>query len=74
MLLTGAPRSYSIYKVVAALAAQLQKDFGRLDILVNNAGVVGFGVALHKMPVEQWDAILNTNLRGNFYTSKLWRR
>lgn len=51
---------------VAALAAQVQQS-GRLDILVNNAGIGGFGGPLHSMPVEKWDAVLNTNLRGVFY-------
>jgi len=58
----------SDWNSVAALAAEVQKRFGKLDILVNNAGVGGFGGPLHQLPVEKWDAILNTNLRGVFYT------
>jgi len=53
---------------VAALAARIQTTFGRLDILVNNAGIGGFGGPLHTMPAENWDAVINTNLRGAFYT------
>jgi 3-oxoacyl-[acyl-carrier protein] reductase len=56
------------WKSVAALAARVEKTLGRLDILVNNAGIGGFGGPLHAMPVENWDAVLNTNLRGVFYT------
>src|SRR5215831_2549108 len=56
------------WKSVAALSARVRKTFGRLDILVNNAGIGGFGGPLHTMPVENWDAVLNTNLRGVFYT------
>lgn len=52
---------------VAALAERVQKTFGRLDILVNNAGIGTFGGPLHTMPMEKWDAIFNTNLRGVFY-------
>jgi len=48
-------------------AARVREKFKRLDILVNNAGIGGFGGPLHKMPAEQWDAVLNTNLRGVFY-------
>ena len=52
---------------VEQAAQRVAKTFPRLDILVNNAGIGGFSSPLHKMPPEQWDAILNTNLRGVFY-------
>ena len=52
---------------VERVAARIRQTFGRLDILVNNAGVGGFGGPLHKMPPNDWDAVLNTNLRGVFY-------
>jgi NAD(P)-dependent dehydrogenase (short-subunit alcohol dehydrogenase family) len=55
---------------VSALAARVQQTFSRIDILVNNAGTGSFGGPLHTMPVEKWDPILNTNLRGVFYTIK----
>jgi 3-oxoacyl-[acyl-carrier protein] reductase len=52
---------------VEKLAAQLDREFGRIDILVNNAGIGGFGGPLHTLPPESWDAVLNTNLRGVYY-------
>jgi 3-oxoacyl-[acyl-carrier protein] reductase len=52
---------------VKALAEHVEKKFGRIDILVNNAGIGGFSTPLHQLPVEDWDRILNTNLRGVFY-------
>lgn len=52
---------------VKALAEQVEKKFGRVDILVNNAGIGGFSSPLHQLPIEDWDRILNTNLRGVFY-------
>jgi 3-oxoacyl-[acyl-carrier protein] reductase len=49
-------------------AARLESTFRRLDILVNNAGVGGFDSPLHELAPEEWDRVLNTNLRGVFYT------
>lgn len=53
---------------VAALAQRIKATFNRVDVLVNNAGIGGFGGPLHTMPLENWDAVLNTNLRGVFFT------
>jgi NAD(P)-dependent dehydrogenase (short-subunit alcohol dehydrogenase family) len=58
----------SDWNSVAALAQQVQQKYARLDILVNNAGIGGFSTPLQSLPIENWDAILNTNLRGVFYT------
>lgn len=52
---------------VTNAARQVQREFGGLQILVNNAGIGGFSASLHELPPEQWDAILNTNLRGVYY-------
>jgi len=52
---------------VQALAAQVERTYGRVDILVNNAGIGGFNQPLHEVPPDAWDAILNTNLRGVYY-------
>lgn len=53
---------------VTALAQRIKETFGHLNILVNNAGIGGFGGPLHTMPLENWDSVLNVNLRGVFYT------
>jgi 3-oxoacyl-[acyl-carrier protein] reductase len=50
---------------VQTIGAQILEDFGRVDILVNNAGVTRDGLSM-RMPVEDWDTVLNTNLRGAF--------
>ncbi len=48
-------------------ATRVDSTFGRADILVNNAGVGGFTDALHNLQPDEWDRILNTNLRGVYY-------
>jgi len=48
-------------------ATRVDSTFGRADILVNNAGVGGFTDALHNLQPDDWDRILNTNLRGVYY-------
>jgi 3-oxoacyl-[acyl-carrier protein] reductase len=53
---------------VEATAKQVEYTYGRVDILVNNAGVGGFGGPLHQLPPDAWEQILNTNLRGVYYT------
>ncbi|MBF8286310.1 MAG: short-chain dehydrogenase/reductase [Dehalococcoidia bacterium] len=42
---------------------------GRLDVLVNNAGIVHMAGVIDTK-VEDWERVLNTNLRGMFFTSK----
>ena len=58
----------SDWNSVSSLAQGVQQIFNRVDILVNNAGIGEFGGPLHTMSLENWDAVLNTNLRGIFYT------
>jgi len=48
-------------------AARVQSTFGRIDILVNNAGVGGFETPLHELAPEEWERVMNTNLRGVYY-------
>lgn len=43
--------------------------FGRLDILVNNAGITKDGL-LVRMKEEDWDAVLDVNLKGAFFTTR----
>ncbi len=45
------------------------KEFGTLDILVNNAGITRDTVLL-RMKEEDWDMVLNVNLKGSFLCSK----
>ena len=53
---------------VEHLARTIRERAGAVHILVNNAGVGSFGGPLHQLPLDDWDKILNTNLRGVYYT------
>ena len=44
---------------------QILQDFGRIDILVNNAGITKDGLVM-RMTEEQWDAVINVNLKSAF--------
>ncbi|WP_137789693.1 3-oxoacyl-[acyl-carrier-protein] reductase [Bacillus sp. E(2018)] len=44
-------------------------EFGSLDVLVNNAGITRDNL-LMRMKEEDWDAVINTNLKGVFLTTK----
>ena len=50
---------------VATATKQILADAGKVDILVNNAGVTRDGL-LMRMSEEDWDTVLNTNLKGAF--------
>ncbi len=52
-----------------ALVEQVLTDFGRLDILVNNAGTTRDNLIL-RMDEQDWDIVLDTNLKGTFNCSK----
>jgi 3-oxoacyl-[acyl-carrier protein] reductase len=58
---------------VAAAGEKILSETGRVDILVNNAGVTRDGL-LMRMSDEDWDAVLNTNLKGAFSFSKAFAR
>lgn len=45
------------------------KTFGKLDILVNNAGITKDNLII-RMSEEEWDAVLNINLKGTFLCTK----
>ena len=44
---------------------EVLKDFGRIDILINNAGITKDGLIM-RMSEQQWDAVINVNLKSAF--------
>jgi len=58
---------------VGAMADRVLADAGRIDILVNNAGVTRDGL-LMRMSEADWDAVLDTNLKGAFLVTKAFTR
>jgi 3-oxoacyl-[acyl-carrier protein] reductase len=64
-----AAKAYSVdvsdHPGVQEIGAQILEDFGRVDILINNAGVTRDGLSM-RMSIEDWDTVLNTNLKGAF--------
>jgi NAD(P)-dependent dehydrogenase (short-subunit alcohol dehydrogenase family) len=50
---------------VQKAGSQILEDFGRVDILVNNAGVTRDGLSM-RMSQDDWDIVLDTNLKGAF--------
>jgi len=54
---------------VEAAVEKIAARFGHIDILVNNAGVTRDGL-LMRMKSEDWDVVLNTNLKGAFHLTK----
>lgn len=47
------------------VVAEIVKEFGKIDILVNNAGITKDGLML-RMNEQQWDAVINVNLKSAF--------
>jgi 3-oxoacyl-[acyl-carrier protein] reductase len=55
--------------VVDDVVAQVKAKFGRIDVLVNNAGITQ-DARLQKMTVEQFDKVIDVNLRGVFHCAQ----
>ncbi|MGM4988848.1 SDR family oxidoreductase [Tardiphaga sp. 841_E9_N1_2] len=51
---------------IAALFARTMQEFGRLDVLFNNAGMGAPAIPFEDLGLEQWQAVVNTNLTAPF--------
>ncbi len=64
-----AAKAYAVdvsdHYAVQQTGVRILEDFGRVDILVNNAGVTRDGLSI-RMSIDDWDTVLNTNLKGAF--------
>ena len=56
-------------EMVDAMVQQVLNQFGRIDVLVNNAGITQ-DARLQKMTIEQFDRVIDVNLRGVFHCSQ----
>ena len=56
--------------MVDAVVAAVLAEFGRIDVLVNNAGITQ-DARLQKMTLEQFDRVIDVNLRGVFHCSQV---
>ncbi|MDY3091139.1 MAG: 3-oxoacyl-[acyl-carrier-protein] reductase [Porphyromonas sp.] len=55
----------SIFDSAHELVREVHQEFGRIDILVNNAGITQDALMM-RMTEEQWDNVININLKGAF--------
>jgi 3-oxoacyl-[acyl-carrier protein] reductase len=73
----GLAKGYAVdvadYEATQAFGKQVAEDLGVASIVVNNAGITRDGLAL-RMSEEDWDAVLDTNLKGAFNTVKAFQR
>jgi NAD(P)-dependent dehydrogenase (short-subunit alcohol dehydrogenase family) len=60
----------SVADQAAALVAAAVDRFGGLDVLVNNAGTGGAQLRLHEVEPEDFDRVIDVNLRGTFLCTK----
>lgn len=60
----------SNYEAIEAATKTVLDTFGKIDILVNNAGITR-DASLKKMTVDQWQSVIDVNLTGVFYCTKI---
>lgn len=57
-------------KDVISVFADIAREFGKIDVLVNNAGISGVDKPTHEITEEEWDTVINVNVKGVFLCAK----
>lgn len=57
-------------KEVKAVFSDIVSEFGKIDVLVNNAGISGVDKPTHEITEEEWDKVINVNVKGVFLCAK----
>jgi NAD(P)-dependent dehydrogenase (short-subunit alcohol dehydrogenase family) len=55
---------------VEKVFAEVVKEFGKLNATVNNAGIAGADKPTHELTEEEWDMVMNVNVKGVFFCTK----
>lgn len=63
------PCDISDSDTLSEIITEIIKENSRIDILVNNAGITKDSLLI-RMSIEQWDDVINTNLKGAFHCTK----
>lgn len=60
----------SVEEQVKRMIREVMDHFGRIDILVNNAGITQLGSGIENLSTEDWDYVMDVNLKSAFLTSR----
>ncbi len=55
---------------VAKVIGEIAVKWGRIDVLVNNAGIIGVDKPTHELTEQEWDKVMNVNVKGVFFCTK----
>ncbi len=64
----------SDYKRMEEIAEDFVQKYGRIDVLINNAGIVNSLVPAENIKKDDFDRVIDVNLKGTFYTTLVFGR
>ncbi len=64
------PLDVSNENQVQSVMKAVQAEFGAITILVNNAGITGINKPTHEISSDEWDRVMNVNVKGVFFCTK----